>query len=153
MAERVYSYFDYDGEIELPWEGVADFAGMPHYFWLHESSSTPRSGIFDLAPVDATLLSRVVEMEAIWHAWDLDYHAGKVALDSHPLRSGVNPQFVNLKIEISNAAYLLRDATFRRRAIFRATEAFLALASRFEGKRWPIPGFHSATLEVCWSNS
>ncbi|MGK6310287.1 hypothetical protein [Variovorax sp. DT-64] len=121
MAERVYSYFDYDGEVELPEEGVADFGGAPHYFWLRESSSTPGRGIFDLAPIGVTLLADVVEAEAIWHAWDLDYHAGRVELDCHPMRSGVNLHFADLMRDISTAASLLREDAFRRHPAFRRT--------------------------------
>ncbi|MDM0086621.1 hypothetical protein [Variovorax sp. J2P1-31] len=151
-TERVYSYFDYDGEVELPEEGVADCGGAPHYFWLREGSSTPRHGIYDLAPIDAILLAKVVEAEAIWHAWDLDYHAGRVELDSYPMRSGVNLHFSNLMREISAAASRLCVDTFRRGATFMPTQAYLADASQFQGKRWPAPGLHSATFEVSWLN-
>ncbi|QXI26144.1 hypothetical protein [Pseudomonas vanderleydeniana] len=152
-TERVYSYFGYDGEIELPEEGVADCGGVPHYFWLREGSSTPEHGIYDLAPIDVILLDKVVEAEAIWRAWDLDYHAGKVELDSHPRRPGVNLRFANLIHEISAASSRLRADAFRRGAIFRPTQAYQVHASQFQGKRWPAPGLYSATLEVSWMNA
>lgn len=152
-TERVYSYFDYDGEVELPEEGVADCGGTPHYFWLCEGSSTPGHGTYDLAPINAILLAKVIEAEAIWHTWDLDYHAGRVELESHPIRSGVNLQFANLIQEISAAASRLRPDAYRRAATFSPTEAYLAYASQFQGKRWPVPGLYSATLEVSWRNA
>lgn len=152
MSERVYSYFAYDGEAELPEEGVASFRDEPHYFWLREALLHPGQGLFDIAPIDAGLLSLVIEAEDMWHAWDLDYHAGRVELASHPAKAGINPRFVTLKSEISHAASVLRGSSFSTMGLFAATESFLTLAARLAGQRWPVVGMHSAELEVTWSD-
>src|SRR5262245_46784233 len=109
MPDRVLHYFSYDGEIDLPEEGIADVNGRPHYFWLREEGSEPRTAFFDLAPVDPDLLGWVTEVHAIWHEWDLAYHAGRVDLASHPGRAGNHPRFADLTARIEGRAIALRE--------------------------------------------
>ena len=65
MADRIHTYFSYDGETELPEEGVADFNGQLHYFWLRQCLTEPRNGqpsrvgkMPYLAHADVTKVSR-----------------------------------------------------------------------------------------------
>lgn len=150
VSEQVYSYFDYDGETELPEEGVADFRGAPHYFWLRKDLDA-RHGVFDIVPIDDALLSRVVESQSIFHAWDVDYHAGRVELETHPMRPGMNDRFVTLRREICDAASALREKAFQQNGLFSPAPSWVKHSSQFAGRRWPIPGLYSFILEVTWA--
>src|SRR6478736_4926602 len=106
MPERIHHYYGYDGEAELPEEGIADFNGQPHYFWLRQFIDTC-IGQFALAPADPELLAWAAEVEALWHKWDVEYHAGRVELATHPMRPGNNPRFVDLMEKIQQRAQSL----------------------------------------------
>jgi hypothetical protein len=149
MPERIHHYYGYDGETELPDEGIADFNGQPHYFWLRQSIE-PCTGLFDLAPADPELLVWAAETEAVWHHWDVEYHAGLVELDTHPMRPGNNPRFIELMEKIQNRARALSASSRKGVGVVRVSPAFLEHSRQFAGQKWPIPGMYSANLGVIW---
>ena len=150
MRDPVITYFDYDGELELPEEGVAICDGSPHYFWLREPLPEPGSAIFDIAPIAKSLLALVSEYESIWRDWDRAYHSGEVELSTHPIVEGNNPRFVELSKHISAQAAELHKMARPRPGVVELSGRFLALSREHAGKRWPIPGFTSAELEITW---
>lgn len=148
MPDRIHTYFSYDGETDLPKEGVADFHGQPHYFWLRQCSTEPRCGLFDLAPVDLELLTWARELEAIWHKWDLAYHAGKVELATHPLRAGNNHRYVELSAQVAQRAQALRSTARAVVGLVSTSAEYLSRMRPFDGQKWPVPGTYSPELEV-----
>jgi hypothetical protein len=150
MAERIRHYFSYDGETELPEEGVADYHGRPHYFWLRESLAERRTGVFDLALIDSELLGWVDEAGAMWHEWDVAYHAGEVEVTTHPKIAGNNPRFVELAAQIEQRAQALRGNSTSVVGVIHTSPEYLELIRPFSGQRWPIPGLYSPVLEVTW---
>lgn len=150
MAQRIYTYFSYDGETDLPEEGVADFHGTPHYFWLRRCSTEPNIGLFDLAPVDSELLAMVNEQQAIWHQWDLAYHAGEVELTTHPARAGNNQRYVELSTQVAQRVASLPKTENSVVGEVRATKEYVERMRPFIGQKWPAPGTHSPELEVTW---
>ena len=150
MSERIHTYFSYDGETGLPEEGIADFGGRPHYFWLNQCTSEPHCGLFDLAPADVELFAMARELEAIWHEWDLAYHAGKKELKTHPLRSGNNPRYVELSAQVSRRAEALRSMAKVATGVISTSAEYLARMQPFAGKKWPVPGTYSLELEGTW---
>lgn len=153
MRDRVLTYFGYDGEIELPEEGVAVYNGEPHYFWLRTALPEPRTAIFDIAPIDQRLLDAVTEYEAIWRKWDLSYHAGEVELSTHPLLEGNNPRYAALVEQIGTRAEALRKIAHQKRGLIDVSEKHILDTQRYAGKQWPYPGMRSAELEVTWEAS
>jgi len=153
MPDRIHTYFSYDGETGLPEEGVADFHGQPHYFWLRQSSAEPRCGLFDLAPVDLELLEWARELEAIWHEWDPAYHAGKVELATHPVRAGSNPRYAELSAQVAQRARALHSTTSPVVGLVSTSAEYLARMRPFVGQKWPVPGTYSPELEVTWRDA
>ncbi|MGE8453169.1 MAG: hypothetical protein ACN6OP_21660, partial [Pseudomonadales bacterium] len=66
MRNPVLTYFVYDGEMELPEEGVAIRSGRPHYFWLRDPLPVLGTAVFDIVPIDQPFLEAVSEFETIW---------------------------------------------------------------------------------------
>lgn len=150
MRDRVLTYFDFDGETELPVEGVAIHNGSPHYFWLRDPLPKPRTAIFDLAPIDQSLVQAVSELETIWRKWDFAYHSGEVALSTHPGVKGNNPRYTELQEQISAQANELHKVAYQRRGQIELSEQYLSETSQHTGKKWPVLGMRSAELEVPW---
>ncbi|WP_157257175.1 hypothetical protein [Methyloversatilis discipulorum] len=153
MAERIHTYFSYDGETDLPKEGIADFQGKPHYFWLSQCSSEPRAGLYELAPIDAELLALARERESIWHEWDLAYHAGKVGLATHPIQPGNSPRYVELTAQIAQRAEVIRATTRTAIGTVSTSADYLDRMRPFVGQKWPVPGTYSPELEVEWRHT
>ncbi len=153
MRDLVLTYFVYDGEIELPEEGVAICNGEPHYFWLRTPLPEPGTAIFDVAPIDQRLLDAVTEYEAIWRKWNFSYHAGEVELSTHPLLEGNNPRYSALVEQIGTRAKALRKIAQQKRGLIELSEKYISDTHRYAGKKWPILGMRSAELEVTWEAS
>jgi len=153
MAERVHTYFSYDGEAGLPEEGIVNFNGVPHYFWLNQCCPEPHFGIFELAPASPALLSLSKEHDAIWRKWDLAYHAGEVELDTHPMRAGNNPRFAQLSAQIDECAAALRTKSIRATGVVSTATDYLEKMRPFVGMKWPVPGTYSAELEITWKST
>lgn len=150
MKDRIRHYFGYDGEIELPEEGIADFLGQPHYFWLVQGLMDERAGEFEIAPVGPELLDHVNEIGAIWHAWDVAYHAGTVELSSHPMQPGSNPRYVELIARVEQSALVLRQDAIPIVGAVSTSPEYLAHVQQFVGQKWPAPGTCSPVLEIEW---
>lgn len=153
MRDPVLTYFVYDGEIELPEEGVAIYNGEPHYFWLRTPLPEPRTAIFDIAPIDQCLLDTVTEYEATWRKWDFSYHAGEVELSTHPALEGNNPRYSALVEQIGTRAKALRKIAHQKRGLIEVSEKYMLDTRRYAGTKWPVPGMRSAELEVTWEDS
>ena len=150
MRNPVLTYFVYDGEMELPEEGVAIHSGRPHYFWLRDPLPVLGTAVFDIVPIDQPFLEAVSEFETIWREWDLAYHAGEVELSTHPGIQGNNLRFLELQEQIATQAEDLHSAAHQQRGLVKLSERYLAEARRHGGKKWPIPGMRSAELEIVW---
>jgi hypothetical protein len=150
MAQRIYAYFSYDGETDLPEEGVADFRGSPHYFWLRQCSAEPKTGLFDLAPISPEILALVNERQEIWHQWDLAYHAGEVELATHPARTGNHPRYLELSEQLAQRVATLPSTATAVSGTVGTTQEYLERMRPFAGQKWPVPGTYSPELEVTW---
>jgi hypothetical protein len=150
MASPIYSYFDYDGETELPEEGLVDYQGRPHYFWVRDYLGEPATAIFDVAPADQALILAITEQEAIWRHWDAAYHAGETELETHPARPGNNPRFSELALSIQELARALRVSARPIEGVVSVTAQYQKRMQTFVGHKWPCPGMRSAELEITW---
>lgn len=150
MEDPVITYFDYDYETELPEEGVTIYDGKPHYFWLCIQLPEPRTAIFDITPIEQSLLDAVSEFEAIWRKWDFAYHAGEVELHTHPGLQGNSPRFAELKEEIASQAKALRSDAHQKCGKVELSENYVMETQQHVGKKWPVPGMRSAELVVVW---
>lgn len=83
--------------------GIADYAGQPHYFnCLFDEGAGDFSDDFELTPVEHELLTLAQEQWAIYRAWELEFHSGRVELDTHPGHRGVNTRYDELDDLIKN---------------------------------------------------
>ncbi len=97
---KVYAIWDY-------WDGIrsgfADFRGAPHYFEAEwNEADDDYLPTFTLKLINQTTLDLVLEWSRIFRAWELQFHQGLTAQDTHPAVPGQNPRFVDLSSEIRN---------------------------------------------------
>jgi hypothetical protein len=80
--DRVLTINDYyDG----PRLGVAELNGVPHIYEAEFDHSTDEYGdMYFLTPIDADLLSLLLEDWDIWRHWDIAYKLNEVTVESHP---------------------------------------------------------------------
>ena len=94
--ERVHTIWDYyDG----PREGLADFLGQPHYYkntW--DEAADDWSPSYELVPIDEETLQLAMEQWAIWLAWNEQFHAGQVPVESHPGNGGKIARYDELEV-------------------------------------------------------
>jgi hypothetical protein len=150
--EPVHFYGEYDGEIELPESGVAEFKGKPHYFWLsayrHEG---PRCAEFELAPVSPEAFPLVVEQAGIWRRWELAYHGGEVPLETWPALPADRDADTRLRAFFEADHASSRKHVFRRVGTFQTSATYEEEMAGLPAKKWPVPGWYSAELQVTWS--
>ncbi len=80
--DRVLTINDYyDG----PRLGVAELNGVPHIYEAEFDHRTDEYGdTYFLSPIDADLLSLLLEDWDIWRRWDAAYRRNEVTVESHP---------------------------------------------------------------------
>ena len=103
--DRVLAVWDlYDG----PRTGIAEYRGNPHYFFCGwDPAADDYSNIFDLSPIDEPTLKLALEQWTIWRSWESDYHAGRVAQDTHPGFGGINLRYDELDLLLKAAVAAL----------------------------------------------
>jgi len=151
--EPVHFYGEFDGENDLPMSGVASFHGSPHYFSLvGYCFEVPRTAEYELSPVTEAVIPYVLELAAIWHRWELAYHAGEVPIESWPALPPDRETREQALSIIKADQVAAQDSLFIRAGTFRTSATYAQKMSSLAGKRWPVPGFYSAELEVKWSD-
>jgi hypothetical protein len=151
--ERVHFYGEYDGETGLPESGVANFNGQPHYFWLVSYRQEPYRAEFELAPVSKEAFALVLEQAGIWRRWELAYHGGEVSLETWPALASDREADEKLRRLISADQIEARQNAFVRIGAFQTSHAYTQRMAKLAGTRWPVPGWHSAELEVTWGEA
>jgi hypothetical protein len=142
-----------DDNYDLPLEGFADYSGQPHFIKLHDDPlNTSNKSIYGLTPISPQLFSRVVELAATFHDWELAYHAGKIALSTHPLQSGNNNGYKD-SLAFIQAEVSTFEPQYFRTAVFTTSSSWLNEMSQFVCKTWPNPGWYSRDIEIAWSDS
>lgn len=84
----VWDYFD------RPRSGVALVREQPCYFecnWNEEADDY--ADTYEVYPLDGDTLSLVLEQWDIFHRWHRAFHAGEVALATHPSYPGQNERY------------------------------------------------------------
>lgn len=80
-----------------PRTGIAEYNGRPHYFacdW--DTSADDYSNVFSLTPIDKETLALALEQSRLWHAWERNFQAKRVAAATHPVLGGANSRYVEL---------------------------------------------------------
>ncbi|QQS04447.1 MAG: hypothetical protein IPK50_19475 [Fibrobacterota bacterium] len=140
---------DYD---DLPERGFADFEGRPYFMAFNqERSEFPLRLIYGMSEISQEILEQVVEIQKIWHQWELDYHGGFVDLATHPFQLGVKPTCKSLYDQVEQSVASLTPEFFIQ-ATFHTSEEWLAAMAQHAGKRWPIPGSYSRDIEIVWGD-
>lgn len=138
--ERVHTVWDYwDGARS----GIANFSGRPHYYcceWCDEADDY--TDVFLLTPIDEETLALALEQWSIWRQWELAFHRGEVALDTHPMLPGQHPRYAELDALLKARTSNLSGALTRKHATFRARQNQAAL-----------PRGVMRELEVEWSDA
>jgi hypothetical protein len=136
--ERVYTVWDYyDG----PRSGVADYSGKPHHYVCEwDPSADDYAETFVLNAIDKETLSLVLEQWRIWRDWELAFHRGERAQETHPKLPGQDKRYAELDGQI-NARLSVSSGGVRVRGTFRARANQLA-----------TPGHAMRELEVEWTN-
>ena len=91
MKERVLMVWDiYDGVRS----GVALYRGEPHYFDCEfDDEAGGYTNVFRLWPIDQNLLTQATEQWQIYRSWELRFHSGEVAVETHPGNRGQNARY------------------------------------------------------------
>jgi hypothetical protein len=80
----------YDG----PRTGLAQFNGNPHYFkCLWDESKSNYSENFKLSPIDASFLNAANKNWEHYRKWELKFHNGLIAVETHPGNRGLNLEY------------------------------------------------------------
>lgn len=109
VSERVhYISNNYDG----PLEGLADFHGVPHAFFLHDEVFRRVPGdnpedpddfevdrIYSLHPVSEQAVAGLIEKHEIFECWHQAYSQDRNAMEHHPALLGDRPRYDALKAE------------------------------------------------------
>jgi len=134
--ERVLTMTDYyDG----PRAGIANFRGRPHaYTSPFDFSKDEFDDLYELRPVDDETLRLALEDWEIWLRWEDAYHAGVVALETHPALPADRARHDQIAPTLTRRLGELRGPAIRARAVFR-----------------PVPGHANAGggrwIEVKWT--
>jgi hypothetical protein len=104
--ERVYTVWNYyDG----PLTGLADYGATAHYFARKfDPAMDEYTNLFSLSPISDDTLQLALEQWAIWRAWELAFHSGKVALESHPGHGGRDARYDELKSTLDDQLGFVR---------------------------------------------
>lgn len=93
MYEIVHMIWDiYDG----PRSGIANYDSKPCYFNCWSDPGGGYTERFELARMPDELLKKAKEQWVIYRSWEMEYHTGKVRLETHPGNKGVNPRYDEL---------------------------------------------------------
>ena len=124
----------YDG----PREGIADYQGQPHLFVSDYGDFSGRKNLYSLSPINEETFLLAKEDWAIWLRWNVAFHKGQVAQDTHPALPDERDRHEELKRLLEDRLVLDPAHTFRRDAEFRNRQ----------DASWSGLGF--SPLEVCW---
>jgi hypothetical protein len=83
LGETVYAIFDaYDGPIE----GVADYQGIPHYFWrIFDKTNDDWTESYTLQKLTPQANECARRKYELWRRWRDAFQEGRVSLTSHPV--------------------------------------------------------------------
>jgi hypothetical protein len=79
--DRVYTIYDV---FDVPILGVANVFGQPHAFECpFNSEKDDYEDFYLVSPIDAQLLSVVLEAWEIWLRWSAAFHEGRTPIETH----------------------------------------------------------------------
>ena len=109
LFERVYTIDEWD---EGPRSGVANFAGVPHYF---RSVGESRER-FELTPLPSELFELILEADALFHRWHPGPHTrSAAAFDRASAVDGADrSRYETLQSDIAAALHALRPVAVVR---------------------------------------
>ena len=100
-TERVYAVLGFYDCIR---SGVADSSGVPHHFECEFSEELQDYlPTFVLTRISSDVLAAVVELHAIFRAWEERFYRGEVGSASHPKNPGINDRFRELELRLEAA--------------------------------------------------
>jgi hypothetical protein len=131
--ERVYAVTNFHDQ---PRDGVADFAGRPHFFQSEwDEAADEYANTFRLSPVSLEVVELVLEDRAIAERWWLAVRGTSTVMVPRALPDD-RPRFAQLQQALKAALQIDPGDFVRARAEFRS------------GPGWDGVGF--APLEVWW---
>ena len=82
VFELVFTVGDYyDG----PRKGIANYQSKPHFYeCIFDEEKQNYSDRFQLTPLGQKSFELAVEAWGIWRRWEIAFHTGKTAIDTHP---------------------------------------------------------------------
>jgi len=116
ISERIYCVWDF---WDVPREGIANFQGRPHVYKCQFSEAEDEwTDLFWLMEIDPDLLALDQERMVIFSRWNLEFEAGKAALESHPALPQDRARLAELQQAIGTRLQLVPERAATKRAYF-----------------------------------
>jgi hypothetical protein len=66
-------------------QGIANLKGQPHFYdCVFDESQGGYTNLYRLTPITRHIFDLAIEDWGIWQRWELAFHTGRTALESHP---------------------------------------------------------------------
>ena len=116
MFELVHTVTKYyDG----PRQGIADHLGVPHFYESRWSDiDTDQEDTFLLMPIPAEIVKLALEDWAIWRRWEVAFHKGQIAADTHPALPEDRERHSELQERLKHSLFIDESKAFCARARF-----------------------------------
>lgn len=122
----------YDG----PRSGIADYQGSPYLYQSEYLDTSPSDmDAFLLIPIDQDVFQLALEDWAIWRRWEIAFHSGETAPETHPVLPEDRKRHEELQRLLDGRLVIDPNRAVRK-------------AAKFQDRNDPV--WNDYPLTVCW---